>query len=124
MFKCATPARLPFGRAYKAPQSFLARTKKANKRVFCLWFFVFCLPGVDKMFQFLSLFFCCPGQYIALGIFIGPSEWQPGGRRTFIHWFFRRLLPLCMGRILPVNYYKRPVGTRRKAQGKSNSIAS
>ena len=33
MFKCATPARLPFGRAYKAPQSFLARTKKANKKI-------------------------------------------------------------------------------------------
>ena len=36
---------------------------------------------------------------VAMWCFIGPSEWQPGGRRTLFIGFFRHLLPLHVGLI-------------------------
>jgi len=26
---------------------------------------------------------------VAIGIFTGPCEWQPGGLRTLLHWYLR-----------------------------------
>jgi len=40
--------------------------------------------------------------------FIGPSEWQPGGRRTLLHRFFMQLFPLCVGLML-VRYFNQHV---------------
>ena len=44
--------------------------------------------GFESNFCLNCKFFYCPSQYSSLWIFTGPSEWQPGGRRTFVQLFF------------------------------------
>ena len=64
-------------------------------RVYCF------LLAPDYGLSINNDFSFCLGQYIAIFSFIGPSEWQPGGRRTLLHRFFRELLLCIMGRMLP-----------------------
>ena len=44
-------------------------------------------------------FFVVPANTAALSSNIGPSEWQPGGRRTFVPMFFNHLFQHSMGSI-------------------------
>ena len=43
--------------------------------------------------------FVVPADTAAILSLIGPSEWQPGGRRTLVLMFFNHLFPHSMGSI-------------------------